>query len=260
MAIQLRELYQYRELLRNLVLRDLKLRYRDSFFGFLWSLLNPLLMMIVFTFVFTVLLRNADIPNFPVFVLLGILAWNLHTSCITGATSSIVQAAPLVNKIYFPRIMLPASVVFSNTVNFLLSMLAFSAVAIVFSVHVSGSLILFPVILLAQILLSLGLAFIFATLNVFFRDTQIILETVLLGWFFLTPIFYRMESLFPDYARLVYILNPMASIIEAYRGVLYSGSWPDPFFIGRTFLTCLGIALFGFVIFQHYAPRLGEEL
>ena len=260
MTAQVAELFQYRELLRNLVVRDLKLRYRNSIFGFLWSLLNPLLMMVVFTFVFTVLLRNRDIANFPVFVLIGILAWNLHTSCLTGATTSVVSAAPLVSKIYFPRIMLPASVVLANTINFLLSMVAFSIVAIIFSVHVSGSLLLFPVILLAQILLSLVLAFIISTLNVFYRDTQIIMETVILAWFFLTPIFYRMEELFPSYARLVYILNPMASLIEAYRGILYLGGFPDPYFLGRTFVTCALIALLGFVVFQYYAPRLSEEL
>ena len=260
MTAQIAELFQYRELLRNLVIRDLKLRYRDSIFGFLWSLLNPILMMVVFTFVFTVLLGNQGIPNFPVFILIGILAWNLHTSCLASATTSVVSAAPLINKIYFPRIMLPASVVLANAVNFLLSMIAFIIIALVFSVHFTGSLLLFPVILATQLLFSLGLAFIVSTLNVFYRDTQIILETVILAWFFLTPIFYRMEDLFPSYARLVYILNPVASIIEAYRAVLYLGSTPDLYFLGRTFATCLAVAVVGFVVFQYYAPRLSEEL
>lgn len=260
MTAQLIEIYRYRELLRNLVIRDLKLRYRHSFFGFLWSLLNPLLMMAVFTLVFTVLLRNTEIPNFPVFVLVGILAWNLHTSCLMGAMTSMISAAPLVNKIYFPRIVLPSSVIFANTVNFLLSMIAFGLVAIFFSIHITESILLFPVILLGQILFSLGIGFIVSVLNVFFRDTQIIMETFILGWFFLTPIFYRMESLFPEYARLVYILNPMASLIEAYRSVLYSGTMPDMYFLGRTLLTCLITAIVGFVVFQRFAPRLSEEL
>ncbi len=260
MTAQIAELFQYRELLRNLVIRDLKLRYRDSIFGFLWSLLNPILMMVVFTFVFTVLLGNQGIPNFPVFILIGILAWNLHTSCLASATTSVVSAAPLINKIYFPRIMLPASVVLANAVNFLLSMIAFVIIALIFSVHFTGSLLLFPVILAAQLLFSLGLAFIVSTLNVFYRDTQIILETIILAWFFLTPIFYRMEDLFPSYARLVYILNPVASIIEAYRAVLYLGGTPDLYFLGRTFATCLAVAVVGFVVFQYYAPRLSEEL
>ena len=260
MTAQLAELFQYRELLRNLVIRDLKLRYRNSIFGFLWSLLNPILMMVVFTFVFTVLLGNQGIPKFPVFILIGILAWNLHTSCLPSATASVVSAPPLINKIYFPRIMLPASVVLANAVNFLLSMIAFIIIALVFSVHFTGSLLLFPVILAAQLLFSLGLAFIVSTLNVFYRDAQIILETVILAWFFLTPIFYRMEDLFPSYARLVYILNPLASIIEAYRAVLYLGGTPDLYFLGRTFATCLAVAVIGFAVFQYYAPRLSEEL
>src|ERR671933_793877 len=149
MTAQFVELFHYRELLRNLVARDLKLRYRDSIFGFLWSLLNPLLTMIVFTFVFTVLLRNRDIPNFPVFILIGILAWNLHTSCLVAGTASVVSAAPLVSKIYFPRIMLPASAVLANAVNFLLSMVVLGVMIIVFSIHLSGCLMRFPLILLA---------------------------------------------------------------------------------------------------------------
>lgn len=259
-ALSLKELITYRELLRNLVVRDLKLRYRKSFFGFLWSLINPLLMMAVFTVVFTVLLRNRDIPNFPVFVLVGILVWNLHASCLTGAMTSIIEAAPLVNKIYFPRIVLPMSVVLSNVVNFLFSLVAFALIAVIFSVNFSFSIALLPVVMLAQVLLCLGFAFILSTLNVFFRDTQIIMESLLLGWFFLTPIFYRMESLFPDYARLVYILNPLASLIEAYRSILYAGAMPDVYFLGRTLLSCALCAVVGFLIFQRYAPRLSEEL
>jgi ABC-type polysaccharide/polyol phosphate export permease len=259
-SLQLGELLRYRELLRNLVVRDLKLRYRNSVLGFFWSLVNPLLMMVVLTIVFAVLLRNRSIPNFPVFVLIGILVWNLHTSCLVGATGSVVAAAPLVNKIYFPRIMLPASVVLANLVNFLLSLVAYTAVAIFFSIQFSGSLLLFPLILLAQLLFSLGLAFLVSVLNVYYRDTQIILETVLLGWFFLTPVFYRMEDLFPDYARLVYIVNPMASLVEAYRAVLYAGGMPDLYFFGRTFATCLVVAAVGLIVFQRFAPRLSEEL
>lgn len=260
MTAQFAEILKYRELLRNLVLRDLKLRYRNSALGFLWSLLNPLILMAVLTVVFTVLLRNSAVPNFPIFVLIGILVWNLHTSCLVGATASVVYAAPLVNKIYFPRIVLPSSVVFANVINFLLSMIAFMAAAIAFSVHFSTSLLLFPVILLIQILFSLGLAFIVSVLNVYYRDTQIILETLLFGWFFLTPIFYRMEDLFPGAARLVYIINPMASLVEAYRAVLYSGALPDLFFLGRTAATCLIIAGIGLVVFQRHAHQLSEEL
>src|SRR3972149_7301945 len=112
------ELLKYRELIRNLVIRDLKLRYRSSVMGFLWCLVNPLLMMVVFTVVFTVLLRNNTIENFPVFILIGILAWNLHSTAVMGGIASVVNNASLVQKVYFPREVLPISVVLSTTVNF----------------------------------------------------------------------------------------------------------------------------------------------
>ena len=115
---RLQELYQYRELVKNLVVRDLKLRYRSSVLGFLWCLVNPLLMMGVFTLVFTVLLTNNNIEHFPVFILIGILAWNLHSTALVGAINSVVGGAQLIQKVYFPREVLPIATVLSNTVNF----------------------------------------------------------------------------------------------------------------------------------------------
>lgn len=132
---RVRELYAYRELLKNLVARDLKLRYRNSVLGFAWCLLNPLLMMTVFTIVFTVLLTSNTIDKFPVFILCGILAWNLHTTALTGAMNSVVGQAALVQKVYFPREVLPISAVLSNTVNFLLSLVVLFAMVWVYQVE-----------------------------------------------------------------------------------------------------------------------------
>ena len=120
------EVLRYRELLRNLVARDLKVRYRNSVLGFVWCLLNPLLMMAVFTFVFTVLMKSG-VPNYPVFILVGILAWNFHSTAVTGAINSIVGNSALVMKVYFPREILPISAVLSNAVNFVLALVALFA-------------------------------------------------------------------------------------------------------------------------------------
>src|SRR5215831_10471423 len=114
------EIVHYRELVKNLVSRDLKVRYRNSILGFVWCLLNPLLMMAVFTFVFTVLMRN-NLPNYPVFILVGILAWNFHSTAVSGAVTSITNNSALVMKVYFPREVLPLSAVLSNAVNFVLA-------------------------------------------------------------------------------------------------------------------------------------------
>lgn len=253
------ELYRYRELLRNLVARDLKVRYRNSILGFIWCLLNPLLMMGVFTFVFTVLMKSA-IPNYPVFILIGILAWNFHATAVTGALGSIVQNSGLVLKVYFPRETLPLAVVLSNAVNFVLALIALFAMIFVFHIHLSATLVFLPFILLVQIMFAMGVALFLAALTVFYRDVEIITETILLAWFFLTPIVYRMADVFPAYSRLMYIANPMASIVEAYRDVLYAGGMPGLDFLARTFITSLVILLVGYVFFRRSAKRFAEAL
>src|SRR3990172_1513092 len=131
-------LFQYRELVENLVMRDLKARYKRSVLGFLWCLLNPLLMMAVFTLLFAVLMPN-QIPAFPVFVLVGVLAWNLHSTALLGATHSVVSHAPLVQKVAFPREVLPLAAVLSNTVNFLLALIVLFALIILSGVQLSFS-------------------------------------------------------------------------------------------------------------------------
>lgn len=259
MSSQFSELFRYRGLVRNLVARDLKVRYRNSILGFVWCLLNPLLMMGVFTFVFTVLMKN-NIPNYPVFVLVGLLAWNFHTTAVTGSITSIVSNSNLVMKVYFPRAVLPISVVLSNGVNFLLATIALFAMIFAFRIHLNASLLMLPVVFIVQVTFDVGIALILAALTVFFRDVEIIMETVILSWFFLTPIFYRLQDLFPRYTRLMYIANPMASIIESYRDILYYGSMPALDFLGRTFATALLLLVIGYVFFHRHARRFGEEL
>lgn len=253
------EVVHYRELIRNLVARDLKVRYRSSILGFLWCLLNPLLMMAVFTFVFTVLMKST-IPKYPVFILIGILAWNFHATAVTGCIASVVSNSGLVMKVYFPREVLPISNVLSNAVNFALALIALFAMLFAYQVHVGWSLLFLPVILLVQVTFSIGLGLFLSSLTVFFRDVEIITEAVLTAWFFLTPIIYRMEDLFPLYSRIMYIANPMASIVSAYRDVLYSGGMPALDFFARTAATSLLVLAVGYIFFRRTAKRFGEEL
>jgi lipopolysaccharide transport system permease protein len=253
------ELVQYRELVRNLVIRDIKLRYRNSVLGFLWCLGNPLLMMAVFTVVFTILMPN-NIPKYPVFILCALLPWNYFNTSIMGAIDSIVGNAHLIKKVYFPREVLPLSIVLANLVNFLLALIVLFAMLFAFRVHLTPWALYLPLIILIQTIFTLGLAFIFATLNVFYRDTKIIMEVGMLAWFFLTPIFYRIEDLVPQYARLMYWVNPMASFISWYRIVLYHGTSMEPGFIFRTFVTSVVALVVGYLVFTRYSPVFGEEV
>lgn len=254
------ELFQYRELIKNLVIRDLKLRYRSSVLGFIWCLMSPLLMMAVFTIVFTVLLPNNTIDKFPVFILVGILAWNLHATAVTSSVNSIVGNAHLVQKVYFPREVLPIAQVLANTVNFILALVALFAMVIAFGIQLSYTVFFLPVVIFMQVLFTVGVALILSAVNVYYRDTSIILETVILAWFFLTPVFYRIEDVLPIYSRAMYILNPPASFIAAYRDILYYGGMTNLDFLSRTFVTSVVVLVVGYIFFILASRSFGEVL
>jgi ABC-type polysaccharide/polyol phosphate export permease len=244
---------------RNLVIRDIKLRYRNSVLGFIWCLGNPLLMMAVFTVVFTILMPT-DIPKYPIFILCALLPWNYFNTAIMGSIDSIVGNAHLIKKVYFPREVLPLSIVLANLVNFLLALIVLFAMLFAFRVRLTPWALYLPLIILIQTIFTLGLALIFATLNVFYRDTKIIMEVGMLAWFFLTPVFYRIEDLVPQYARLMYWINPMASFISWYRIVLYYGTSMELGFIFRTFVTSVIALVVGYLVFTRYSPVFGEEV
>lgn len=271
---RLREIAAYRELLRNLVVRDLKVRYRNSFFGFLWALGNPLLMMAVFTIVFTVLWPQ-NVQKFPVFILVGLLPWNFFSSSVMGSISSITGNAHLIKKVYFPREILPAALVASNLVNFCLALVALFFVIVLFQVELTVWLLLLPLVIIVQALFTMGVAFFLSTINVFYRDTEVIMDVVVMALFFMTPVFYPIERLPQSFVafgvdlpvqRLMYILNPMASLIATYRSILYgsySGGPPGPpgldFFL-RTAVTSLVFFVAGYLFFARRSHRFGEEV
>jgi len=275
MTARLRTLWHYHELVENLVIRDLKVRYKNSLLGFLWSLLNPLLLMMVFTVVFTVMLPNANIPRYPVFMLCALLPWNFFTSSLTGGVHSITQNGHLIKKVYFPREVLPISVVFSNLTNMLLALPVLFVLVWVSGGQFYVHLLYLPLVIAVQVCFTIGVCLILATLNVFYRDTGVIMDVVIQAWFFLTPVFYPVDLL-PEWRtilglampvrRLVYILNPMASIIATYRSVIYgftNGSPPAApalDFFSRTALTAVLMLALGYWFFSRYSHRFGEEV
>lgn len=256
---RLREVFGYRELIWNLVLRDLKARYKSSVLGYLWSLVNPLLMMGVFTVLFKYLLKS-PIPNFPVFIIVGLLPWNFCTTAVSGAVVSITGQSALIKKVYFPREAIPIALVIANLINFLLALPAMIAIMLVLNAHLQPVALLFPAIVLIQTIFLLGLALFLSSLNVFFRDTQVIMDVLLLAWFFLTPVFYRLGDVVPQYARLVRWLNPMASLIDFYRDIFYLGGMPGLDALVRTLVTALLVLLVGYLFFLRLSPRFGEEV
>jgi len=270
---RLRELWAYRDLILNLVVRDLKVRYKNSVLGILWSLLNPLLMMLVFTFVFKVLAGNSDLPAYPAFILSGVLAWNLFSTSVMGATGSIVNNAHLIKKVYFPREVLPISTVLSNLTNYLLALPVYLFLATVLGRAPTFWILLLPAVILVQIFFTLGVSFILSTINVFYRDTYLVMEVIIQAWFFLTPVFYPISQVGQggiqigslvlssyDVQRWFRILNPMASIIASYRDLMYWGVQPGFDFLLRTAITAVLFLVAGYLFFLRFSPVFGEEI
>jgi ABC-type polysaccharide/polyol phosphate export permease len=263
------EMWNYRHLLRMLVVRDLKARYKNSAFGIAWSFLQPLGMMLVLTFAFGIINKGpSNLPHFNVFILAGYLSWTFFSAAITGGTGCIVANSALVKKVYFPRILLPISVVLSNLVNYLLALPVFLIVALVSGHPLMWTLLLVPVALLIQIVLTIGLTFFLSAINVFYRDTQFIIDLAMLAFFFLTPIFYDIRSAQPwsvmgrtiDVGVWLRRLNPMASLVNIYQDLMYHGQPTELDFWVRTAVTSVVIFLLGYFFFQHYSNRFGEEL
>ncbi len=267
MLEHLKELWTYRDLIYNLVIRDLKVRYKNSLLGVLWSWLNPLLMMLIFTFVFGYMWRNRAIPHPHILFLSALLPWNFFVGSVMGGIPSIINNAHLVKKVYFPREVLPLSVVFSNLINFLISLPVLLLMIVISGMPLSGWILFLPVPILIELIFAIGIVLFLSSLEVFYRDTHMIMDVGMQGWFFLTPIVYTFRDL-PEKATLfgvtfnpqlwLFRLNPMASIINTYQDILYHGL-PTKFdFLARTAVTALVILIFGYWFFLRHSKQFGE--
>ncbi|MEX2292744.1 MAG: ABC transporter permease [Acidimicrobiales bacterium] len=223
---RLQAVWQYRELLVGLIRKELNVKYKDSSLGFLWSMLNPAMYMVVFYVVFQVIL-DSGIPNFVVYLLAGLLPWNFFASSLSGATGSIVQNGSLVNKVYFPREILPLATVGASVVHFLLQGTVLLAVLAVFRYDVALSYmwLVIPSLLVLLVLAS-GIAILFAALNVYARDLQHLLELLLLGWFWTTPIVYPWflpadQLAEKGYSSSLLLLNPIVPVVIALQRAIY---------------------------------------
>ncbi|MFQ5399191.1 MAG: ABC transporter permease [Anaerolineae bacterium] len=272
---RVRNAISYRFLLYNLVIRDLKARYKNSVLGILWSMLNPLGLMLVFTVLFTVLRGDNAQRQFPVFVLVGLVPWNFFSGTIMSGTGSVVVNSPLVKKVYFPRALLPASSVLSNLVNFLITFLVLVGFLYAFGLGLTVHALWVPVILLTQLIFMLGLTLLLSAITVLYRDVMLMLEVVMLAWFFMTPVFYPFEffgesstlwGITFNPAQVMRWVNPMASIIDGYRTVLWGtqgSAGPvgmNPAFILRTFVTAVIILIIGYTVFSRLEHLFGEKL
>lgn len=222
----LRGLGRYQHLLRNLVVKDLKLKYRGSVFGFVWSLANPLIMIAVYTFAFTYIL-DLRTPAFVFYLMLGILPWTFFASAIAMATGAIVDNGGLVRSVWFPRAILPIATVLFNFAQYLLTAVVFLPVMMaIYGVAPAPPMLAFPVFLLLQTLMTIGLALLIAVGTAYFRDVRHFVDVGLAILFWATPVVYETTQLPPGLRRAL-LLTPLSPYITAYHDVFYYRRWPD---------------------------------
>lgn len=253
------EIYAYREMIFSLVRRDLKGRYKGSILGFFWTFLNPLLQLIVYTVVFSVILRS-DIEEYYLFLFVALVPWIFFSTSVSGGAGCILAQQNMIKKIYFPREVIPISFVTSQFVNMLLSLLVVLAVIFLSGHGINwGAILYLPVIMLVEYVLALGVAMITSAVTVYIRDLEYLLGIITMAWQFLTPIMYSMEIV-PESVLPIFNLNPMTPIIIAYRDILYGKKPPEISTLMHA--TLLGILLLcvGCLVFKELKRHFAEEL
>lgn len=230
LASRLRDLWAWRELLGNLIRREIKAKYKTSALGAAWSMLNPILYLAVFTLVFSVVL-NRGMPNFPVYLLSGLLAWSLFSSSVSQAARSVVDNSSLVTKAYFPSEVLPLATIGSTLFDFALQAFVLVVFMVISGAGVLGwNLLLLPLSLFALVTFTAALALFVAAANVRYRDVQHLLAIALLAWFWMTPIVYQSGFVYTELGHRqlfgvsmfdLYLANPMAVIVEGFHRALY---------------------------------------
>jgi len=258
-ALFRRQRFAYlRDLLRELVARDMKLRYKRSVLGVVWSLLNPLFQMLVFIFLSRRVLA-LDIPNYPSFVFIGVLAWNWFQGTVVAATGAITGNRELIRRPGFPVAILPVVTVTTNLIHFLLALPVLLPFLLAGGGRLTSAILVLPFVVVLQFVLILGLGYLVATVHVTFRDTQHLLIVAFMLLFYLTPVFYD-ASVVPERAQLIYRLNPMFHLITAYRVILIQGGMPDFRALLPLAAIAAGLLWVGHAVFQRASARFVEEL
>ena len=245
-----KKIYDYRELLKNNVKKEIRGRYKNSILGVIWTFLNPLLQLAVYAFIFPLILKNT-LEYYVIFVCVGLIPWTFFTASISQSAYTI--------KVYFPREILPISIVTSAMVNFLISTIIIIAFCLVYGLGLTKYVIFFPIILIIQYILQLGIAFVLSACTVYFRDLEHFIQIILQVMFYATPIVFSRDSI-PEAFRHIINLNPMAHIINAYRDIFYYQQLPDFKGLGLLLILSTIICVIGYFIFRELQKGFAEEL
>lgn len=257
-------LFRYRGLIQTLVVRDLKARYRGSVLGFFWSFFNPLLLLLIYTFVFTKVLvgiHPEEMEPYALFMFCGILPWTWFSSSILEASNTLISGGNLIKKVLFPAEVLPIVTVLANMVHFFLGLVILVAFLIYYQRPIEGlQLLWFPVIVLVQLVFTIGLSLFLSAMTVHFRDLKDLLSNLVQFWFFATPIIYPMQTI-PENMRWWLNLNPMTHLMISYQEVLF---FPGPHGHWKWLMALAAgsivVFLLGYFVFDRLRDSFAEEV
>ena len=254
----IQKLYAYRQLLKSNIRKEIRGKYKGSFLGVLWSFVNPLLMTLVYAIVFPFILKNSQ-EHYLTYLVIGILPWNFFTTVISQGTTTVLANAGIIKKVYFPREILPVSVATSGLVNFIISFPIILIFIFFSGIGFSWHIIFVPIIILTEYLLLLGIIFITSAIEVYVRDAEYIINFIINMVFYATPILYTAD-LFPARWSWIFKLNPMATIIECYRDVLFYHSMPHIKSLLIVLFACMVLLFIGLKILQNKKKGFAEEV
>ncbi|MDF2884535.1 MAG: rfbA [Clostridiaceae bacterium] len=251
-----------------MTVKELKLKYRNSILGFFWSFLNPILLMLVYTFAFTYILPQND-PHYTVNLLAALLPWNFFSAAVQGSTSSIVSNSNLIKKVYFPREIIPLSIILSNFVSFIITLTILFAAMAFDHIRIGWVVLLYPIVLLLLLWLAIGLSYLLSALNVLYRDISHFVEIFFMLWLYLTPVIYTLDrvqgiaKMDPSKAHIIkicFLLNPMTLIVESCRDLLLENKLPSIwYFIGLIIINII-LILLGNTVFRKIEKIFAEEI
>ena len=253
-----KNIYNYRELLKTNVKKEIRGKYKNSALGVVWTFLNPLLQLLVYALIFPLILKTTQ-PYYVIFVCVGLIPWTFFTTSVSQSAWTVIANGNIVKKVYFPREILPISVVTSAMVNFLISTIIIVAFCFIYGLGLTKYIVFFPIVLIIQYILQLGIAFILSAFTVYFRDLEHFIQIILQVMFYATPIVYSSDTI-PEAFRFIINLNPMAHIINAYRSIFYNQTMPDFKALGILFLISTIFCIIGYFIFRKLQKGFAEEL
>jgi len=264
MITNLRQLVRYRGLIQSLVARELKARYRGSVLGFFWSFINPLLLLLIYTFVFTYVMvaRWEGIEPYALFLFCGLLPWTWFSSSLLESSNVLIAGGNLIKKVMFPAEILPIVTVLANMVHFFLGLPILAAFLVYYQKPLQlAELVWFPVVVLVQLVLTLGIAFFLSALTVHFRDIKDILANLVTFWFFATPIIYPMSFAQEPLARELLNLNPFTHLAISYQEILfYNGDFGHWKWLLALGVASVGVFLAGYFVFDRLRDSFAEQV